>query len=214
MHLTDHYKILGLHPSADINEIRKAYRRKAMEYHPDKNNGDPYALEHFNAAKEAYEVLTTPARKEKYLQQRWYFQSINKKQTQEIITPVTVLKQSLELERYVSMLDVHRMDKQGLQDYIMGILSNETIEKLNGFGDLKANREIILLMLKSCQPLPVKLLEPVFMQLNKLRSDPETASAIQLQFKKSVRSYQWEKYRAAIVMLLVLLVCLLIYMFS
>jgi molecular chaperone DnaJ len=214
MHLKDHYKVLGLHPSADLTEIRKAYRRLAMEYHPDKNNGDPYALEHFNAAKEAYEILTNPARKEKYLQLRWYFQSINKKTTQEIITPVTILKQSLELEKYVSMLDVHRMDKQGLQDYILGILDNDTIEKLNGFNDIRTNREIILLMLKSSQPLPAKLLEPVCLQLNKLRSDPETIAAIQVQFKKSIRSYQWEKYRTAFVMLLVLLVCLLIYMFS
>ncbi len=214
MHLKDHYKILGLHPSADLTEIRKAYRRMALEYHPDKNNGDPYALEYFNAAKEAYEVLTNPARKEKYLQQRWYYQSINKKKTQEIITPVTVLRQSLELERYVSMLDIHRMDKYGLQGYILGILNSETIEKLNAFNDTQTNREIILLMLKSSQPLPVKLLEPVCLQLNKLNADPETLSVIQAQFKKSIQSYQWEKYRTAFIMLLVLFICLLIYIFS
>ena len=76
--------------------------------------------------KEAYEVLSNPSKKEYYLQQRWYDQAMNKKQTDIVVTPVTVLKQFLELDRYVSQLDVHRMDKEGLYDYICHLLSDDT----------------------------------------------------------------------------------------
>jgi curved DNA-binding protein CbpA len=183
MHIKDHYKILELHPSASLPEIKKAYRRLAQVYHPDKNNGDPYALEHFNAVKEAYEVLTDPSRKERYLQQRWYNQSIGKKKTRDILTPVSILKEALELDRYVSTLDVHRMDKEGLKGYIDDILSSEIIEKLNAFNDLDINREITHSILRSSLPLPLKLAEPVYSQLNKIKNDAATSSMIREQLR-------------------------------
>jgi DnaJ-class molecular chaperone with C-terminal Zn finger domain len=70
-----------------------------MIYHPDKNPNDKYAEAQFNEIKEAYEVLTNPVKKENYLQQRWYNQSIGKRRTAETITPVSILKLVLELER-------------------------------------------------------------------------------------------------------------------
>ena len=126
MHLKDYYAILEIETSASATEIKKSYRRLAQQFHPDKNQADPYAVAQFHQIKEAYEVLTNPSRKEYYLQQRWYNQSIGKKKTQDAITPVTVLKQSLELEKYVSTLDIFRMDKEGLEQYILELLSNDT----------------------------------------------------------------------------------------
>jgi molecular chaperone DnaJ len=72
MNFRDHYAILGILPSASQEEIKKAYRLLALQYHPDKTGGDPYAAVQFEAIKEAYEVLTNPRKKELYLQQRWY----------------------------------------------------------------------------------------------------------------------------------------------
>lgn len=62
----DFYEILGIPKSADAAEIKKAYRKKAIEYHPDKNPGDKQAEENFKAAAEAYEVLSDPQKKAKY----------------------------------------------------------------------------------------------------------------------------------------------------
>lgn len=62
----DFYEILGISKGADAAAIKKAYRKKAIEYHPDKNPGDKEAEEKFKEAAEAYEVLSDPQKKAKY----------------------------------------------------------------------------------------------------------------------------------------------------
>ncbi len=62
----DFYDILGISKGASSSEIKKAYRKKAIEYHPDKNPGDVKAEENFKKAAEAYEVLSDPDKKARY----------------------------------------------------------------------------------------------------------------------------------------------------
>ena len=53
----DYYEVLGIERKASTEELKKAYRRLAVKYHPDKNPGDPTAEEKFKEIGEAYEVL-------------------------------------------------------------------------------------------------------------------------------------------------------------
>ena len=62
----DFYEILGLSKGASASEIKKAYRKKAIEFHPDKNPGDKKAEANFKKAAEAYEVLSDPQKKSQY----------------------------------------------------------------------------------------------------------------------------------------------------
>lgn len=62
----DYYEILGVSKNADATEIKKAYRKMAIKYHPDKNKGDKAAEEKFKKAAEAYEVLSDENKKERY----------------------------------------------------------------------------------------------------------------------------------------------------
>jgi molecular chaperone DnaJ len=62
----DFYEILGITKSASPEEIKKAYRKKAIEFHPDKNPGNKQAEENFKLAAEAYEVLSDPDKKARY----------------------------------------------------------------------------------------------------------------------------------------------------
>ena len=62
----DYYEILGVSKSASADEIKKAYRKKAIEYHPDKNPGDKVAEENFKEAAEAYEVLSDQQKRQRY----------------------------------------------------------------------------------------------------------------------------------------------------
>ncbi|MCW3081431.1 molecular chaperone DnaJ [Segetibacter sp.] len=62
----DYYEVLGVGRSAGADEIKKAYRKVAMQYHPDRNPGDNEAEEKFKEAAEAYEVLSDAEKKAKY----------------------------------------------------------------------------------------------------------------------------------------------------
>lgn len=62
----DFYEILGVSKGATDAEIKKAYRKKAIQYHPDKNPGDKQAEENFKEAAEAYEILSNATKRQKY----------------------------------------------------------------------------------------------------------------------------------------------------
>ncbi len=62
----DYYEILGVMKTASDAEIKKAYRRAALKYHPDRNSGNPAAVERFREAAEAYEVLSDPEQRRQY----------------------------------------------------------------------------------------------------------------------------------------------------
>ncbi len=62
----DYYQVLGVAKSASKDEIKKAYRKLAVKYHPDKNPGDTAAEEKFKQATEAYEVLSDESKRQQY----------------------------------------------------------------------------------------------------------------------------------------------------
>lgn len=65
-HVQTLYEILGCEKTATFNEIKIAYRRRALELHPDRNPDDPYATQKFQQLGEAYEILKDPAKREQY----------------------------------------------------------------------------------------------------------------------------------------------------
>ncbi len=66
MEYKDYYKVLGVERNASQDEIKKAFRKLAMKYHPDKNPGDKKAEERFKEINEAHEVLSDPQKRSRY----------------------------------------------------------------------------------------------------------------------------------------------------
>ena len=66
MEKRDYYEVLGVAKTATADELKKAYRKLALKYHPDKNPGDKAAEEKFKEAAEAYDVLSDPDKRAKY----------------------------------------------------------------------------------------------------------------------------------------------------
>jgi curved DNA-binding protein CbpA len=62
----DHYKLLGIAPSASVQEIKKAYRKLAFQYHPDRNRASQEANEKMQEINEAYATLSDPIKRKEY----------------------------------------------------------------------------------------------------------------------------------------------------
>ena len=62
----DYYEILGVSHSTSEEDVKKAYRKLALRYHPDRNPGDKTAEERFKEVSEAYQVLSDPDKRSQY----------------------------------------------------------------------------------------------------------------------------------------------------
>src|SRR2546427_12895549 len=62
----DYYEVLGIVRTASLDDIKKAYRKMALKFHPDKNPGDPHAEEKFKESAEAYGVLSDDEKRARY----------------------------------------------------------------------------------------------------------------------------------------------------
>jgi curved DNA-binding protein CbpA len=210
--LKDHYNILQIPPHATLQEVKQAYRRLAMMYHPDKTKNDPYTDAKYEEIREAYEVLSNPGKKEAYLQERWYDQSIGKKRKAEATTPVSILKLSLELEKYVSSLDVHRMNKEGLYKHINELLSSDTIAKLNRYNETAISQQIINTILMAMKPLSLNFAITLSTKLEQLANHDETSlQRIKSSLRQHKKSFLWKRYQVYLIIVISVLICLLIF---
>ena len=213
MALKDYYDILEVEPSATLPEIKRSFRKLAHQFHPDKNPADAYAAARFYEIKEAHEVLTNPSKKTYYLQQRWYNHSTGNRKKQGPLTPENTLKQFLELERYVSTLDKFRMDKQGLGNYLLELMSNETIATLQQFKEPEITIHIIRSILRVTDHITNNTRKHIVEQLNNLASENEVAEQlIQAYTIKANKKQQSEKYSLLFITLLTIIICMLIYL--
>ena len=64
--MADYYEILGVSKQASQDDIKKAYRKKALQFHPDRNPDNPDAEKHFKEVSEAYEVLSDEKKRQMY----------------------------------------------------------------------------------------------------------------------------------------------------
>ena len=122
----DYYKILGLNNNASQDEIKKAYRKLAMQYHPDRNHGkEEWANEKFKEINEAFSVLGDPEKRRQY---EWHSVKGTKKQAEK--EPASLINR-LETGNYIkpTKTTVGSFLEQWLNDYASTNTAPRTYER-------------------------------------------------------------------------------------
>jgi molecular chaperone DnaJ len=212
--LKDYYRVLEVSPQSTPLEIKKSFRRLAMLYHPDKHDEDKIASAQYREIQEAYDTLTDPYKKEAYLQQRWYEQSMGRKlKGSAPLTSSTILRDALSLEKYISTLDPFRIDKEGLLQYIQQLLSDDAIEILLTENEPGILSTITGILLQSGKVFTLEQAEKLTLLLDKISKKNSAESiAIQQYRSRKTKESNRDRWKIPIILIVTVLLCLLIYL--
>ncbi|MGI8951715.1 MAG: DnaJ domain-containing protein [Chitinophagaceae bacterium] len=211
----DYYQILNVSMAASATEIKKAYRKLAFKYHPDKNNKDVLAEAVFKEINEAYEVLSNEKKRDEYNIQKLYKRSNysqQKKSAFENITPQIILQQAVHLRQLISTIDRFRINQDALYFKLTQVLSDENIQSVQIINNTFLSKKIIDELLICCRPLHFAYLQLLFVPLKKLAGLNNEAVYVITNFYQQKKSEQfWEKYKLIIAIAATLIFCFLIY---
>jgi len=205
LHSVDYYQVLGVSPTATNEEIKKAYRKLALQYHPDVNSNKNISEDTFRNIQEAYSVLSNPHKRQEYHFKRFYTQ-IPK---QEIITISGIIQQATSFKNWVSISDPYRLDFDKIEYHLLQILSKQNIALLVSDASVLQKQNITSLLLFCSQYLPYKQATAIHSIL--LQISPESSTNIELQQQQLKRQFYWEKYKFMVVIIVTLLACVAMY---
>ena len=214
MPVKDYYKLLQVDPSADFTTIKRAFRKLAMQYHPDKNQESPSSTSHYRELQLAYEILSNPQKREEYHYQRW----LEKSKGHELDTAIStdqILQLFINTERVIHEMDSFRTDNFHLLDILLNLYNTNRIELILEENESKLEKTVIQLALQSssslCSSYQLRLME----QLNKLlKKHPEQRSIWDEQVKTRQQKEFIEKLKVPVVILLTIILCLIILLIS
>ena len=210
----DYYRILDSHPSASEQEIKRAYRKLVLKYHPDRNPSNPFAENYFKEIQEAYEILSHPEKRRIYNQDRW-FHNGNFKNQFKSATPESILIESRKLRDHAGKIDIFRMDHESLHNHLMFILSDSHLSVLMASGDRKAITEITRNTLSSMTNLKFKLIKDLVEKLLALTTNQSgLKEEINYFIRDRSKKETWQRIKPIIVLLVTILLCVFIFFAS
>lgn len=211
----DYYKILEVNMAATLAEIKKSYRRLALQYHPDKHFGNQLYEAKFKEIIEAYKVLSDGKKREEYNRSRSEYAQAEKKKAQPQITPETILNQTIDFRKKIAVLDPDRMNKLALFQQIQHLLSRQNIAMLQKNSSPKLNRRIIEEIMFCSRFLPFVHVERICFQLAAIAGSDNALYRKIYNFSKEVRLQSlWNKYKILAAVILAIVLCFAIYLVS
>ncbi len=211
----DYYKILEVSSAASYADIKKSYRRLALQYHPDKNFGNQLYEAKFKEIIEAYKVLSDLKLREDYnysRKQQAYAQAEKKKAVPQV-TPQTILIQTVEFRKKIAVLDPDRMNKLALFQQIQHILSRQNINILQNGSDHKLNKRIIEEIIFCSRYLPFAHVERICFQLTAIAGSDNAMYRRIYHFSKEVERHTlWNKYKILAAVVIAIILCFAIYL--
>jgi hypothetical protein len=192
----DYYKILGINPTASMNDIKSSYRKLALKYHPDRTSGDKRAEERFREVKEAYEILSKPIRRESFdYDYKKHYQTggttgVNGKQQSnrgqqtgpaatakktatfkqgESLTATAFLTRAQNINKLYKVNAKGKIiDQEQLYSLVNDLLKKSNLTQLLIWGDAKTNTAIVKEVLATCDLLSYQYIDSIGVRLAEL----------------------------------------------
>ncbi|MCY7421989.1 MAG: DnaJ domain-containing protein [Chitinophagaceae bacterium] len=215
MSLKDYYSILGVSPAASLLVIKKAYRKLAHNYHPDKNGGNKLYELKFKEIAEAYRVLSDGKRRNDYNYARFGFAQSGHKTHNTHFSIKYILLNAKKLHNHVAASDPDRINLIAVSKQVNELLSNVTIKTLEEKANESEITEFVRHIIVASVYFPylrLKTIVPVLVKLAK--ADNDLIIDIMNFDRKVKRNTLWNEYKILVVLIMVMLFCLLIYFIS
>ena len=212
MTIKDYYTILEVSRSATPLVIKKAYRRLALKYHPDRNGGSSLYEQKFKDVNEAYRVLSNETKRNDYNYAKWGRHHTDQKKAYTPMSVPLLLAIASKLKHKVANSDPHRLNDKLLSREVSELLSRSNVMMLIEKGQDKERFEIITNVIFVCHYVPYLQAQSFISSLVHLA---HTNNDILLLIKKFDNELKyrslWNRYKILIVMFMVAVLCLFIY---
>jgi curved DNA-binding protein CbpA len=208
--MPDPYQILNISTTATPEEIRKAFRKLAMAYHPDKNAA-PLAAQKFAGIQEAYAILKDPVKKAA-CDYRRYQSAPAQSQRPEPASVDEVMIAAARLFEKAPSIDPFRLNIDQLGHELGYVLSDHTIALLQANGDVRQWRQMLHYLHPLIRHLPLPLALEVLNPLSAFaRQDNLFARQLAEMIRELRHAYYWNKYKIWAALSIAILVCFLLY---
>lgn len=206
--MKDYYTILNVRPDASMSAIKQSYRKLAMKYHPDRNNGDDLSAMVFSEIAEAYNVLSDASARKNYNAQRYRTAVSEYARPSERIDDL--LNKATKLKDKITNADPFRFNREALLYFIKQLFP----ANINALLQTDANKqkkflETILWCSRLLASAQTKNLMQMIMPL--FKQHDWMVTQFEAIVKEQTKKERWEKYKTALALTIALILCLLIF---
>lgn len=204
---------MEINSGASAEEVKKSFRRLAHLYHPDKNTTNNFAEARFREIHEAYVVLSNEQKRTAYDNERWL--SGRFKKNAAVLTPHTFHAELVKLNKHLAELDVYRMNRQLLHEYLLFLLAPDKAAVLVQQGSASDLQAINNELLHAVAFLPGYFSLPVLKKWKDIIRDvPEIEGKVEVFIQKVQSRETRRKAYPWLIVVLVVLLLLGMYLFS
>jgi molecular chaperone DnaJ len=211
MPVKDYYALLDVKPGADTGTIKKAFRKLALQHHPDKRQANDQHDAYFREIQEAYSILSDPHKRDEYHYKRWLENAMGHA-LDKSLSAADILKIFLQTEKFVQQSDKYRMDHLWLGRQIINLFTAERLLIITQANDADMIREVNRIGLSLAENLN---LEDTLKLAEQFKAKLPNASDFEDRWNRCIenkkRKLKMEGLKLPIAIGITLLICYLIY---